>query len=167
MFTVLSFAASANEDVAKQSTEKSQYEKLSKDIENYLKLEDGKLKIDTNKMEIDGYSETIIQSVEKQYQEFNISINSDQVSSKSIGSAAVKKAAQWLKSNWSKVYAKIPTSVKAYFSFDVVSKYIDAYVKYSDTINEYLANIVNACLPSSLEWMTPGIVATIELLLPF
>jgi hypothetical protein len=93
MFTVLSFAASANEDVAKQSTEKSQYEKLSKDIENYLKLEDGKLKIDTNKMEIDGYSETIIQSVEKQYQEFNISINSDQVSSKSIGSAAVKKAA--------------------------------------------------------------------------
>jgi len=84
-----------------------------------------------------------------------------------VPSKAVKEAAKWLKSNWSKVYAKLPDVVKPYLTFDAVTKVIDAYVGFSDTIDEFLTNVVNACLPSFLEWMTPGIVTIISLLLPF
>jgi len=174
LIPVVGFAAETpNEDVfTTQSIEISQMEKLSKDMEKYLNFVDGEFKLDTKKMGKDGYSNTVIQTVEKQYQEFNVSIieNSsygEQVSPNSVPSLLIKKAAQWLKDNWSKVYAKIPDPAKQYFQFNTVSKYIDLYVGISATINEFLTNIVNACLPSWLEWMTPGIVLTIELLLPF
>jgi hypothetical protein len=89
------------------------------------------------------------------------------VAPNSVVTISVKAAAKWLKSNWSKVYKKLPAPVKKYLKFNVVSKYIDAYVNFSNTIDEFLTKVVNACLPSQLEWMTPAIVTTISLLLPF
>ena len=85
---------------------------------------------------------------------------------RSSASMAVKSAAIWLKSNWTKVYAKIPASVKAYFAFDKVSKALDLYINYSNTVDQFLTDVVNYLLPGYLEWMTPGIVGIIRFFLP-
>ncbi|KJR44435.1 hypothetical protein UF75_5184 [Desulfosporosinus sp. I2] len=84
----------------------------------------------------------------------------------SIGSAAVKAAAKWLKDNWAKVYAKIPDNLKKYFVADKVFEALDIFVGISDTIDAFLTNVVNYLLPSSLEYMTPTLVKIIGFFLP-
>ncbi|MCB8815352.1 hypothetical protein [Desulfosporosinus shakirovi] len=97
----------------------------------------------------------------------NAQVEDGTIQPNSVPSAAVKAAAKWLKDNYDKVLNKIPTKYQKYFEFDAFTKVIDAYVGFSDTINELLTNVVSYLLPDFAQAAVPGIVAILELILPF
>ncbi|HZK52958.1 MAG TPA: hypothetical protein VFC84_01950 [Desulfosporosinus sp.] len=80
----------------------------------------------------------------------------------SVGSVAVKAAANWIKSHASTVIKLLPV----YVSTDWLFSMVDAYVNYSDTVHSFLTNVISSVLPSWAQWTVPGIVASIEFLLP-
>ncbi|MBW9147354.1 hypothetical protein KTC92_07045 [Clostridium sp. CM027] len=90
---------------------------------------------------------------------------------RSVPSAAAKKAvkaaAKWMKANKAKVIKAIPAPLKKYVTFDALTKAIDAYTNYSDSIHNFLTSVVDKMLPEWAEISIPGIVALLELLLPF
>lgn len=81
--------------------------------------------------------------------------------------AAVKSAATWLKANKAKVIKAIPSSLTKYVTVDGISKALDAYVGLSDSIHSLLTNFIDYLLPEWADITIPGIVAVLEMILPF
>lgn len=80
---------------------------------------------------------------------------------------AIKAAAIWLKANKAKVLKAIPGPLKKYVPYDALTKAIDAYTNYSTSIHDFLTKIVDRLLPEWADISIPGIVALLELILPF
>ncbi|XOQ47677.1 MAG: hypothetical protein ACFWUM_02030 [Eubacteriales bacterium] len=78
---------------------------------------------------------------------------------RSVGSSAAKKAikavANWFKRNGMKVWNKLPSKVKKYFAaqgaagfINKLGQVVDAYTDISDSIDEFVYNVLRGVLPS-------------------
>lgn len=173
------FAAEPSAIIASQNNDEiSEFIKVSSNIEEYLSISsDGYFLLNEDLMKKDGFSTETISTVISMYEEINSSLstiekeelkNNANAGPEERGklSAAVKVLKKFLKEQWPKILEKLPKAVRAYLSLDFLINMIDAYVGVSDTIEELLTNAINALLPSSLEFLTPGIVTIITTLLP-
>ena len=151
-------------------------------IERYLSFENDQFILDTDSMLRDGYSEQAVAYISKLYDEINVELSNvdkaelerekermlSEVGPTERGklSAAVKVIKKFLKEKWPEIIKKLPGPVKTILSADAILAVIDAYVEISDSVEDLLTNCINAILPSSLEVLTPGVVAIIMLFLP-
>ena len=173
------FAAEPSSIIDSQNNnEISEFINVSLNIEKYLSISsDGYFVLNKDLMEKDGISTQTIATVISMYGEVNASLSTiekEQLKNNTNSSpeergkltAAVKVLKKFLKEQWPKIYEKLPKIVQGYLTLDFLIEMIDAYVAVSDTIEELLTNAINAILPSSLEFLTPGIVTIITTLLP-
>lgn len=151
-------------------------------IERYLSFENDQFILDTDSMLRDGYSEQAVAYISELYDEINVELSNvdkaelerekermlSEVGPTERGklSAAVKVIKKFLKEKWPEIIKKLPGPVKTILSADAILAVIDAYVEISDSVEDLLTNCINAILPSSLEVLTPGVVAIIMLFLP-
>lgn len=89
---------------------------------------------------------------------------SSESNERSIVTTAIKKAIKWLRSNWTKVYNKLPSWAKDYFKFDVFFNICDQFIGISDSVQEFLNNVFRSMgMPENVNW---EITNVIMLLLP-
>lgn len=105
-------------------------------------------------------------------------IKTGKYQTRSVGSSAVKKSikavARWFKRNGMKVWNKLPSKVKKYFAaqgstefINKLGKAVDAYTDISDSIDEFVYNVLRDVLPSQVSdgWVDK-IARTIRLIVP-
>lgn len=83
---------------------------------------------------------------------------------KSAASVTIKKAAKWVVTNWTKIYNKIPDSMKKYFKLDGFISVMDQFIGISDSVEDFFHNCFREMgMPESVNW---AITNVIMLLLP-
>lgn len=83
---------------------------------------------------------------------------------RSAATKAIKVAINWLKSNWTKVYNKLPSWAKKYFKFDFFFSVCDQFIAISDSVQDFLNNVFRRMgMPENVNW---AITNVIMLLLP-
>lgn len=152
------------------------------EIEKYLSYENGTFIVDTAAMLSDGYESEKVEEVSTLYAEINQNLSAidreklEQEKQRMLSelgptergklSAAVKVIKTFLKEKWPQIIKNLPGPVKTILSAEAILAVLDAYAEISDSVEELLTNCVNAVLPGSLEFLTPGVVAVIMLFLP-
>ncbi|MGL6058956.1 MAG: hypothetical protein ACRC17_11650 [Culicoidibacterales bacterium] len=83
---------------------------------------------------------------------------------RSVVTKGIKMAYKWLRSNWSKVYNKLPSWAKKYFVFDQFFRFADQWIGISSSIEDFLNRTFRSMgMPENVNW---AITNVIMLLLP-
>lgn len=88
--------------------------------------------------------------------------------SRSAGSKAVKYAAKWLRVNYKKIIRKTPKWMRKYIQIDIFMEVIDAYVGVSDSVEEFIHDVLRDVLPKDVvnDWWVDKLTTTIMLIMP-
>lgn len=87
---------------------------------------------------------------------------------RSVASKGVKYAAKWLRVNWKIIVRKSPKWIRPYLQATVIGEVIDAYVGISDSVEEFIYNVLRDILPKNVvnDWWVDKLTTTIMLLMP-
>lgn len=115
-------------------------------------IESGVEKLNLSSEKIDKDLNKFYNDLQKEFRKDALSsgievIDDGQVGTRSIASKSVKAAAKWLKNNWSKVVSKAPSWLKPYLKISFLGKAIDAYIGVSDTVEEFVYDVLRYILP--------------------
>lgn len=95
--------------------------------------------------------------------DYNINYEED-IKERGVKTKLIKKALNWLKSNWKKVYDKVPSWMKKYIVFDRIFAIADQFIGISDGVEDFFHRVFRAAgMPENVNWFVTNVIM---LLLP-
>lgn len=97
--------------------------------------------------------------------EIDYTVNYEEdIKERSVKTKLIKKALNWLKRNWKKVYNKVPSWMKKYIAFDRIFAIADQFIGISDGVEDFFHRVFRASgMPENVNWFVTNVIM---LLLP-
>lgn len=134
-----------------------------------ISIETNAKKLNISSETMEGDLNTFCTDLQKEFNKdvLSNSKKDSEIGIKSVGSKSVKLAAEWLQKNWTKVLSKAPSWLKPYLQASFLGEAIDAYIGISDTVEEFVYDVLRYMLPDFVsDWWVDKLTTTIMLLMP-